>query len=31
VQWPDGIWSAWQQAGNNRFITLKRDGYGISK
>ena len=30
VQWPDGIWSAWQQAGNNRFITLKRGGYGIS-
>jgi len=30
VQWPDGMWSAWQPAGSNRFITLSRDGYAVS-
>ena len=30
VQWPDGMWSAWQPAGSDRFITLTRDGYTVS-
>ena len=30
VQWPDGLWSAWQPAGRNHFVTLTRSGYAVA-